>query len=323
VNQTELITRARIAAYLETANVDFTDAVILQELNDQMSQLYEATITKSRQGYWLKQLLVPIVAGQDRYRMPYRSCIGGLERLEIAYDSTLDWQPLDLVDEKLAINYELQTGQRGQVVRYCMRGDQINLLPDPDGSSFALRLNYYIRPGRIVAAQSTPTTAGVITSINLGARTVTMAAVPQSVDTTGVLSTIFTGALIDIIAPTGWHELQVVSEPISVSGTTYTLTGTSDMSTVQVGDVVRIAEQTDWPALPDDFHRSIADAAAISILRTRGMSDRSGELRTKLGETLASFADMMSPRVQASAPIIVAPNMYRGQRRGGMLVKYP
>lgn len=324
MNQTDLIARVRRAAYLETANVDFTDAVILAELNDQMTQLYENQITKSRQGYWLKQLQVPIVQGTDRYRVPARACTGGLERVEIAYDSTLDWQELLEVDEKLALNYELGVGQQGTVTRYCMRGDQINLLPDPNGANVALRLNYYVRPSRIVAVQVNPATSGVITAINTSTRLLTIAASVSSIAPDGTSTALATGNLIDVVSPSGWHELQLVGEPVIVAaGISITLTGTGDMSTIQVGDYVRAAEQSDWPALPDDYHRTIADAAAISILRTRGMSDRSAELESKLGGDLERFGDMLTPRVQSQAPVIVAPSMYRGRWSNVMPVKYP
>lgn len=321
MNQTQLLARCRLSAFLEDTATDWTDSILLQEMYDQLMALYERGITKSRQGYWKKTTIQLITQGVSQYRVPNRACTGGLERIQIAYDSTLDWQDLLEVTEDQAWVYELGTGRTDRVARFVMRGDQITLLPAPDGGNYALRLHYYLRPSRIVAAQSAATN-GLITAVNTSARTITVSTVPNSIDTAGTQTAITSGSTpIDVVSPYGWHEVQLVSETQTLSGTTFTCTGTGDMSTIKVGDYVRAEDQTDWPAVPDDFHRSVADAAALKILGIRRLSNP--DVEQDLSRALSLFGDMLKPRVQASAQAIVAPiSMYRGTRRGWP-VKYP
>jgi hypothetical protein len=323
MNIVEMIARTRLSAFLETTSVDFTDNVIINELNDQLSQLYERAVVRSHQGYWLKQLIIPIVAGTDRYRMPDRAVTGGLERLQIADDSTLQWRDLEEVPEAQAHLYELGTGQTGLVNRYCMRGDQINLLPDPDGSQPSLRLNYYLRPNRLTPTQGT---AALVTSVILATRTIvctTASLLNYQPDGTSALM-VGAGNLIDVIGPGGWHETQLVGEPATVGSNTFACTGTGDLTTIRAGDYVRAAGQTEWACVPDDFHRTIADAAAVKILVTRTMNDKAAPLKELLDDDLSRFGDLLLPRVQTAGIPIVAPiSMYRGRNRSPYPVKYP
>lgn len=289
---------------------------------DQLTQVFGRGIVKSRQGYWLKQQIVPIVQGTQKYRVPNRAALGGFERVEIAYDNTLNWAQLDEVNEKLALNYELPLGQQGPVQRFVLRGDQINLLPVPNGANFALRLNYYLRAQRVIPAQTTPG-AGTITAVNTTTRTITVSAVPNSISTALVQSAITSGSVaIDVISPSGWHETQLVSETQTLAGLVFTCTGTGDMSTIKVGDVVRAEDQSDWPAIPDEFHRAVADCVALKICGIRRTPN--ADVQSDNDRAMALFGDQLKPRVQSSGQAIVAPLLYRGTRRGsGWTVKYP
>jgi hypothetical protein len=88
------------------------------------------------------------------------------------------------------------------------------------------------------------------------------------------------------------------------------------------GDYVRFADQTDWPALPQEFHRTLADSTACKILNARSMFDKEAMLQKSVDRDLARFGLTLNPRVQTSGKVLVAPNMYRGSRRG-VVVKYP
>jgi len=307
----------RESAFIEDTAADWTDSVILAEVYDQLTQVFGRGITKARQGYWLKQQTVLVTQGTAKYRVPNRCSLGGFERIEIAYDNTLAWVDLLEVDEKQALNYELQSGQQGTSVRFVMRGDQINLLPLPNGAVYALRLNYYLRPPRVIPSQA----GGVVTAVNATARTITVNSVPNTITTAGVATAIASGSVaIDVISPFGWHEVQLVSETQTLAGSVFTCTGTGDMSTIKVGDVVRAEDQSDWPAIPDEYHRSVADCVALKICAIRRTPNP--DVQADLDRALALFGDELKPRVQASAKAIVAPQLYRGARRG-WLVKYP
>lgn len=334
MNTTDLLKRCRQAAFLEDTAVDYTDSVLLGQMYDQMLQLYERAVVKSRQGYWLQTSKTSVTQGVASYQIPPRAIMNALERVQIAYDSTLDFVDLMRVDEAQAINYELGTGQTGQPVRYVMRGRNIVLLPMPDSNVYTLRFEFYGRPNRLVPAQATRTD-GLVSAVNNAAHTVTVTTGTVSYDASGASTAMNSGSwALDILGgggftvnpdvqDGGWHDFVVLQQTATVSGTTWTFSDpTVDLSNVQQGDFVRASQQCEWPQISSDFHRTVADATADKILIERRMTNP--DLTQRLGDDLARFLDLLQPRaLNSPAAVVVAPvSLYRGLRRAWP-VKYP
>lgn len=323
----ELEIRTRMSAFIgDVAQFpDYTQAWVLNELTDQVHLLFERAVVNARAGYWLQQSVVPVVSGTARYQIPARSVVGGIMRVDIA-DATLDWQTLPEVDDQQAQNYDLATGMTGPVQCYVMRGDQIQLLPVPDATVTNLRISYAIRPSRLVPQQSSTlnsgTIRGLISNVNTGARTITVNVVPF--DQELAVPAAITSALqrIDVVRGNGWHEVKLVSAAQTLSGLVFTVGGTDDMTGIAVGDYVRAEQQTDWPALPDDFHRCVCDAAAVKILTQLAWFDKAKGLVQQLDADLQRFQDLITPRARESARDIVMPfELYGSGRRS--VAKYP
>lgn len=332
MNSADLDARARMGAFIggPVTHPDYSTAWVLNELNDQQLSLFEDPIVNSNQGYWRKSYQFAIVPGDSTYPVPPRAITGGFSKIDIAYDSNLNFMPLQEYSEEDVRLIEMT--QPGPVAGFIMRGDQLVLLPVPDSSAFFIRPSYFLRPSRMQTPQNNQpnggTDRGRITSIaSIASRQVTVNAIPfdmeQGTPGTGVVMT--TGVQsVDIVRPNGWHEVQLVGATQSFSGLVITLGGVDDLSTVQVGDYVRVAEQTDWPALPDDYARCLADATAVKIMLQLNMSAKAKDLASSLGGDLLRFKDLMKPRVKnLGGDDIVGPfNLYRGRIRG-RVVKFP
>lgn len=330
MNTDDLIARVRMAAFIgdETQTEDYTDAWILNELNDMHRQLYERSIVNARSGYWRKALNVPVIAGTSQYPVPPRAVVGGLDRIDIAFDANLNWVTLPEVSEDEARMWE--SGSPSEPRAFIMRGDQIVILPVPNANC-TLRLTYYSRPSLLMKQQSSTLNGGtvrgliqaVIPAITGFPGAVNINALPldQSLATPVA---IVTGALVDVVRPTGWHELQVIASPCQVLGLTASFIVGVDVSTIQVGDFLRAAEQTDWPNIPDDYARTLVDATAVKILGQLGDYQKAQVLTDELSADLTRFQDLLSPRVKNTGGIdIVAPfNLYRGSNRN-RVVRYP
>jgi hypothetical protein len=325
-----------MSAFIDDANTDFSDAWILNELTDQLCQLYERAIVNARSGFWLKNEVRAVTQGTSIYRVPLRAVVGGMNRVEISYDGQQSWCLLDEVDEAQAMNYELGGGQQGQPVRFVLRGDEITLLPTPNNSTYAIRIFYYLKPSRLVAPQAS-LTAGLVSNVNNTTKVITTSAAASSIDAAGASTAMTVGSwTVDVVSGTsgsfgitdlvnsGWHEVSAntLVATVTGSGVTFTCPAGADLSHVQVGDYVRASGQTEWPCLPADFHRTLCDAAAVKILKMRSFDQKAAVLEDALNQDLSRFADLLKPRVQSSAKVIVAPRLYRGQRRN-WLVKYP
>lgn len=317
----------RLNCTLEDSAADYPDSVLLGELNDSGMSTFEAMIVKARAGYWLDTLDVAVTATQPKYRVPPRSCVGGFEKIEIGIPNNA-FVPLAEVSEAHASYYASPPSAVGTPMKFVMRGDQAVLLPPPDATAYTLRMYFYRRPSRLVTQQSSTLNGGtdrgrIITGgINTVARTVTVNALPFDMEavSAGVITpAVITSAnqRIDIVHPYGWHELAMMDMTQTIAGLVITLGGTDDMSEIQVGDYVRVAEQTDWPNLPDDFHRALVDTTTVKVLAERNMAEKASDFAQAVSADIQRFQDILEPRVKTGALTIKAPLPgIRGRPRG-------
>lgn len=311
----ELESACRQSAFIGDANAypAYTQAIVLNELNDKLGSAFEDIVVKARAGYWLHEYVYTTVANVARYRIPARAIVGGLEKVEIA--AAASGQPFNKLEEipqSIIQNYEGQSP--GFPYVYTVQGDQVEIVPVPT-AGMALRLTYYIRPSRLVPSQSDPngTQRGKITSIaSIGSRIVTVNALPF--DQSLTVPAAITSALqsVDIVHPDGWHELSLVGATQTISGLNITIGGSDSLGDVQVGDYVRVADQTDWPCLPDDFHRALADCAAIKILYELHMLEKAQALELSNGYDLQRFKSLLQPRVKSDPKVIPVMRRSRG-----------
>ena len=313
---------------------------LYRELNDCMTQNFERMVVNARSGYWLKSRIVTTVAGTATYRLPPRMCTGGLERVEIAQTATSAYEPLQQESGTEAVHWELPNSGRGKPARYELRGDAIALLPAPDSSSYQLRLWYYIRPSMLVTPQGsssgelsnlvgslgapgfTPTQRGVIGAINTTTRVVTVNVLPNDMLGSVAGLSIVNGSTVDIVRGYGWYETVATDLAVSgLSGTTFTLGGTDSLDDVSADPAatphyVRVTNQTDWPPIPRDFHRTLADVATISVLTQLHLLEKAAAYAEKVSADLERFRELLQPRVKNQAGGLIPMMMPGMQGRG-------
>lgn len=310
----ELEAAVRQSSFIGDANAypSYTQAVVLNELNDKLQSAFEDIVVKARNGYWLHEFVYTTVVNVARYRIPPRSVVGGLEKVEIA--AAASGQPfnkLEQIPQSVIQNYEGQSP--GFPYVYTVQGDMVEVVPTPT-AGMALRLTYYARPSRLVPSQSDPngTVRGKVTGVNTGTRVVTVNALPLDQSLTAPVAITSANQTVDIVHPDGWHELSLVGATQTLSGLNITIGGTDSLGDVQVGDFVRVADQTDWPCLPDDFHRALADCAAIKILYELHMLEKAQALELNNGFDLQRFKSLLQPRVKADPKVIPVLRRSRG-----------
>jgi hypothetical protein len=318
MNTTELLAALRYTAWIGDASAytAYTDARLLLELDDKLNSVFGDIIIKARNGYWAKQLVTSTVIGRSRYRIPYRACVGGLEKIEVADSTNGAFYRVREVPESEAQVYAGPiSGNPGQPRVYTIEGDQIVLMPTPD-SVLPLRFTYYLRPSKLVPQQSSGTVRGLVTAVNPTLRTMTVAALPfdQSLAVPSAITSAL--QLIDVVHPNGWHELGLVNAQQTIAGVgpfTITVGGTADLSDIEVGDFVRAADQTDWPCLPDDYHRALADVAAIKVMIEQ--SRPTDAVEANVTNDLTRFRSLLLPRVKAEPKTIPVSLKTRGYSR--------
>lgn len=304
-----------------------TPTQLFKELNDCLTMNFERAVTNVRSGYWLRPAIVPCVAGTSRYRIPPRAVMGGVERVELAQSTAHSYLPLEEVAGTEAAGYELAGTGTGTPSRFECRGDTLTMLPTPNGA-YSLRVWYYARPSRLVYAQSptlvsdvliVATDRGRITSIAaIGTRQITVNVLPFRMHQTTPAAIVTGVDRIDIVHPTGSCELALIDATQTLSGTVITIGGSDPLDQVQVGDYVRAADETDWPPLPLDFHRLLADLATVSVLTQLHLLEKASAYARKIEGDMQRFRDLLQPRVRNQLRGIPFPDhVFGGGSMGG------
>lgn len=277
---------------------DWTDAQLRRELTQALHTTLGEIVVTSRGGYWRDEKIVTATAGRALYRLPGRAIAGGLEKVEIADSTGSSWRPLIETTPYHAGSMTGPSGSpsEGSPRHYLIDGDQVQLIPAPSTAEFRIKMRYYRRPGHIVEDQ----TRGLITAVDPDARTIGVNSIPFDQLITVPAAITSGDQEIDVIHPDGWHECALTSAPQTYSGTTITVGGTADMSKIEVGDYVRVEQQSDWPSIPMDFYRTLADATAVMILTSSGAGTKGAQIAQKMGADLRRFRKLLTPRVKDS-----------------------
>lgn len=329
MNSSELIASWRLSGLIPDSDVEFTDARGLLDLYAALSLglpigqgrtlSFSSAVVESRQGYWRKRRIVQTVAGRTNYRIPDRAVTGSLELIEIRTTPAGSWFPVyDATSLRAGQNEISSNATEEPPVNCVVNGDQIVLTPAP-ASIYDMRQTYYLRPSHLVTPQNnTPVTGGTdrgrITVVDTTTRQLTVNVMPFDMDLAVPVAITTANQLIDVVRPTGWHELALVGSTQTIAALVITLPAGSDMSEIEVGDYVRAAEQTDWPCLPDEHHRSLADLAASMYARTRGYGDTEERLLQAVGASLRELRTLLMPRIKASPPVIVRRTSLSGRQ---------
>ncbi len=283
MDSTELIAAIRHAAHLATSHPTYTDARLLLEATDTVRTVFGEPILSARQGYWLhreEQAMTTTIG--NAYRIPHRSMVNGLKHVEAADSDDKFYSLRPAKESELG-----RITEAGEPALYDIEADYIRIYPPLANDNFTLRLSYYLRHPQLVAVQ----TDGEITAISGQVLSVNVIPDDQVASTS-----IVNGDLVDVIKGNGSHDIPVVGASITISSLDITIAAAVDVGRVAVGDFVRFAQQSDWPMLPQDFHRTLADATAVVILTDMGAVGKAAALAQKVSNDIDRLKTMIQPR---------------------------
>jgi hypothetical protein len=295
LNTTELIAIVRRNCMLEDGAVDYTDTVILRELTDALTTKFERYVLDAKANYWIHNFDIALTSGQDSYRLPTRAI--GVSKVELAGPSpaATGWARLPQVSENNINYFQSPIQSIDQPQRWLLRGDSVVLDPCP-ASGFNLRIWYYVKPSRLTPVQA----IGNISAVVLGPTPqIQYDSVPLGYNSAGSSFALTTSTPIDVLSTGSWHELKLVNQlAASVGGASMNFPVGTDLSDVQVGDLVRGGDNTEFPQIPEDYHRTLADIASVKILIQRDFQNKALGYAQDANADIQRFANMISQRVQ-------------------------
>lgn len=284
-------------ATIEDTHPDYTDARIATEYNDALSPKISEMVMESKSGYWMQYQDFSMTQGQYLIRVPPRALI--LSKVEISNaNNTANFGRLPEVMEGHADLFSSPVTALGSPRAYVMRGDNIWLFPRCDASGYTVRAWYFIRPSLVVKPQPDPfpDVKGTIAAVNTTARTLLVGQLPYDMSLASPAAITSGSNNIDVVSASGWHELSLVNATQTLAAMTITVGGTQSMDRIQVGDKVRVTGQSDWPPIPDDFHRMLCDIVSSKILAQLDNAEKAAPIFQDAAADMARFSRLISDR---------------------------
>lgn len=309
MNATELLARIRQVGQISTNDEDWTSAEILIEAQQGLIERFSQPLQSTRSGYGLHRKTSSTVANQSSYQIPPRAVVGGLEKLEISSDGGVSYHEMPILTDSQATDY---SGYGiGEPFAFSLESDRVVLYPTPSSASYTLKFSYYLRPSSLV----TTVANGIVNSVSIisGVPTLGVATMPAGLGGSGTL---------DCIHTLGSFELSLVGESYNAAFGLVIFGSSVDISRVNVGDVVRVTETSDYIPLPFELHRALADYTAAVILAAKGDFDKAKILNGKTDTAIARFVDMALPRVKDRPFVFKSRNSYLRRRIGSGLGRY-
>jgi len=290
VNSTEIIAWTRKEATLASQSTEYTSAIILQMLNRTMSEVIEPIIAGTRSGYWYHTFTRTLAVNNASVRLPHRS-VPAIEQVDITHNGR-DWAALSVVLEAEHQEWMREYGRAAYPTGYTIRGSYIHLLPAAKYEGTQLRVKILMRPSVLVDPQTT----GKILAVDADTRLLIVESLPVSKPSDVAISG---NVVCDVIEPRANFELAVAEAPMTVlSPTQVQVAENFTLERVEPGDYLRVANQSEWPQLPESFHSLVGSITAVPICRQRDFLERAAELQNAAQSALIRLGEHLRPRIR-------------------------
>lgn len=302
----ELIRSIKVRAMVPINQDTFTEDDIINFINDEMMLGLIPSILIEREEYLVgPPYIVPILPNISDYPLPERSIGNKLREVNYKDQMGNDYEMTRIaVDDRY--NYLMNTITTQNWKQFYVQGSTLTLFPkageSPTGS---LVMWYYLRPNNVVKSDK----VGTITAIDRTNGRITLSSVPSNFAVDHVYDFVKRKSPHNIIS----FDNAVTS--VNLSAKTLTMDPASIPSTLQVGDIMAMAGETNVPNVPTELHQVLAQRVACRILEGLGDSQGLQNAMAKLVEMESKTATLIDNRVEGAPRKVVNRNNVAGVRR--------
>lgn len=288
LNTEALINSVRRRAMIPDDSSTFTDADIIEILNEEIDVGLLSTLLSLNEEHLVTYEDIATDADTSRYKIPYRS-IGNKLR-DVAYvDSSSAIYELSRISLEELSDYNYYRTTYNSDVFYIESNDVV--LVDANLRNYtSIRMYYYLRPNVLVKSSR----IGAITGINTTTGVVTLSSFPSN----------FAGLpLMDFIGSKTPNKIfSFDKQPTAVNQNTKTITFAVDdlPSELSVGDYLCQAEETPVPNFPTEMHPLLAQRAAVYLLESLGDTEGLANANKKLNQMQTSLMSLIDDRVEGA-----------------------
>lgn len=287
-----------ISSAQNTGAAGTRDQDLLRLLNEWVTSVLAPLILDANEGYWLRTLRVPVVRGQQSYRIPTRAQLGKLNSLRFVNSTGKTADPLIWTEESEVDSLTADVTSEGEPRFFWLRGLRAHVFPLPiDGF---IEFIFPMRPSQLLLSQDSRKVA----SISGDGLSITVESLVPTNDTRWVTNSFF-----DCHSGDSGSELRFWDrQAVSVIGQTITFSspvnGTlSGEEAVEVGDWLCPAGFSALPQLPYEFHPLLGQAIAVRLTETLDLESHVVH-QQQLDVRLRQLLDSIKPRVDSEPRMI-------------------
>jgi hypothetical protein len=302
-------------AMVPTSQDTFTDADIIDFLNEEMMIGLVPSILQMKDEYLIFSEQTNLVANTSAYPVPERALYNKLREVSYRSDDSngSEYEMTQIaVDDKYT--YSSNLVENINFRRFYMEGGDLVLFPKVgDAPRGSLVFYYYMRPNSLVKDEEVAT----ITNINRTTGVITFSA--------NLPKTFLSGSAYDFVkakSPNNIIAIDKIALNAVVSLKTITFTPSDIPTSLVVGDMCSLAGETCVPNVPTELHAVLAQRVAQRILEAIGDTQGLTNAQNKLQEMESKMAIGLDNRVEGAPRKAVNRNgtlrQRRGVTRGGM-----
>lgn len=300
----DLVSAVKLSGFIPASDNTFTDANLIQLLNEELQNKIVPHILSVRQNFFLSEKQTNITPDLDHYVMPERAIGNEIQDLWYIADTSNVENKYPI--PKAASPHEVRAWSGSGVAPgiYFLRGDEAVLVPQPKVAASALLWYYYRRPNKLVAVAD----CAKITAISVGASNTTF-----TVDT-DLTANLSAGDLVDLISNKNPHlSWQDDATIISISATEIVIANSEVQNEVgstepQVGDWICEAQTAPMAQVPQEFAVILSEMGVYRCLKALGARQNLEIVAANIREMLDRSFKMISNRVDDSVDVIFERN---------------
>jgi hypothetical protein len=290
----DLLVIVKRKARLPSSNSSFSNAQLLSIADEELGSFFVPLLRNTKSDYWLETYDVTMTVGTASYRLPPRSTSASLVDVWYYPSAGIPWKLSRIGVED---QWMYTSNMTGAPRCYAINGDDVVLFPTPS-MAYTLRIRYERRPSQLVLTTACgQVTAKTTTTLTVSGNTITAS------DT------------VDVIQATPDFDALIDSAAVTSTGSgPQTVTFTTSLSAVSVGDYVCQENTQCVVPLPDVWHYALAYRVAAQVLREKGDDIGADRILNDLDGRMDTMLASLQDRTNTDEPVLYNPNgpMRRG-----------
>ena len=289
----DLMAAVKRYSAVPTSQVTFQSTDFYALADDSIRAKIVPLVIKAMAEFYVYPMNYAVNQNQNSYAIPPRAINMILRSVQIISTSDADTR-VNLEQLSIEDLYATSGSTRTLIKKsgFYIEGNNVILYPTPTQNLDTLRLNYFIRPSQLVD----PSACAQITSINLGANTITCAAVPSIWTTSNT---------VDLVKANPGFDCTAIDQVITNINSGVITFSTALPTNVSVGDYICLAGTSCVVQVPVELQPLLTQYVVVRVLSAQG--DANG-LKAALAELEALEKNanlLLAPRVQGSVKRVV------------------